>query len=131
MQDGEGEEHVVNLLPLWDNQNIRIREAFGREMMLDRTRPAKDHVIYVRSVDGSPPDPTFEKVMNYTLGDDPAEYHVRVHGGETPTMIRESLKRLHPDQFLGALRDAEAEFDDGDAVRDWFSCTGTSDWRVN
>jgi hypothetical protein len=28
----EGEAHVVSLLPIWENQVIRIREAFCREM---------------------------------------------------------------------------------------------------
>jgi hypothetical protein len=130
MQDGEGEEHVVNLLPFWENQIIRIREAFGREMMLDPAHPVKDEVIYVKSVDGSPPDPTFESVMSYTFGDDPTEFHARVHGGDTPARIREGLKRLHPDKNLGTMMLGDAEFENNDAVGEWFARTGTSDWRV-
>jgi hypothetical protein len=76
MKDGEGEEHVVNLLPLWENQIIRIREAFGREMVIDESFQAKGDVIYVESADGSPPDPTFERILKYTLGGDPTEYGV-------------------------------------------------------
>jgi hypothetical protein len=53
----EGEEHVVNLLLRWENQIIRVRGAFGREMI------PEDGVLFVKSVDGSPPDPFFERTM--------------------------------------------------------------------
>jgi hypothetical protein len=83
MQDGEGEENVVELLPFWDNQVIRIREAFGRKMAPDPVYPVKDVVIYVKSAAGSPPEPTFERMMSYPLGNDPKEYQFRIQG-ETP-----------------------------------------------
>jgi hypothetical protein len=35
LTDAEGEEHLVNLLPLWENQKLKIQEAFGREMVLN------------------------------------------------------------------------------------------------
>jgi hypothetical protein len=57
-------------------------------MTLDEDRPSQDDVIYVKSVDGAPPDPTFERIMTYTLGDDMTEYHFRVHGGDTAAQIR-------------------------------------------
>jgi hypothetical protein len=66
-----------------------VNEAFGREMVLDESRPPVNGRIFVKSADGSPPDPTFERVMRYTLGDDPTEYAVRVHGGDTAESIRE------------------------------------------
>jgi hypothetical protein len=78
----------VNLLPFWQNQIIRIREAFGREMIPDDSQPPEAGAIFVKSADGSPPDPTFERVMTYTFGDDPTEHYVRVHGGDTPAIIR-------------------------------------------
>jgi hypothetical protein len=54
LTDTEGEEHLVNLLPLWENQKHRIQEAFGREMVPDTSRQSKDDVIFVQSADGSP-----------------------------------------------------------------------------
>jgi hypothetical protein len=66
--DGEGEEHIVSLLPLWDNQRRKIAEAFGREMILDESRQSGNNVLFVKAADGSPPDPTFERVLTYTLG---------------------------------------------------------------
>jgi hypothetical protein len=55
----EGEEHPVSLLPCWENQALKIRWAFGREMVPDDSHPSKDGILYVKSADGSPPDPTF------------------------------------------------------------------------
>jgi hypothetical protein len=117
------------MLPFWENQVIKVRKAFGREIVPDPTHPGKDDVIYVKTVDGAPPDPTFERVMAYTLGDDPKEHQVRVHGGETPATIRDGSRRLHPVVCLGALKFEDAEMPEEDAVGDWFSRTGTSDWR--
>jgi hypothetical protein len=96
VQGDEGEEHDVNMLPNWQNQIIRVREAFGREMIPDDSHPAEDGVIFVKSANGSPPDPTSERVIRYTFGNDPMEYHVRIHGGDSPATIREGLKILHP-----------------------------------
>jgi hypothetical protein len=61
MTDDAGEEHIVSLLPRWENQAIKVRQAFGREMIPDEGRQSKDNVIYVKTADGSPPDPTFER----------------------------------------------------------------------
>jgi hypothetical protein len=88
-------------------------------------------VIFVKSVDGSPPDPTFERVMTYTFGNDPKEYRVRIHGGDSPAIIREGPKRLHPGKNLATMIFDNAEMDDGDPVGDWLSRTGTSHFRVN
>jgi tRNA/tmRNA/rRNA uracil-C5-methylase (TrmA/RlmC/RlmD family) len=52
--DDEGEEHLVSLLPLWENQHLRIQQAFGRKMILDESRPSKDNVLYVKAEYGSP-----------------------------------------------------------------------------
>jgi hypothetical protein len=130
MKGGE-EEHVVKLLPFWENQIIKIPEAFGREMIPDPAHPNKDDVIHVKTADGSIPDPTFERVMTWTLGDDPKEYQVRVHGGETPATIRDGLRRLRPGACVGALKFENAEMDEADAVGEWFSRSGTTDWRVS
>jgi hypothetical protein len=54
MTDAEGEEHVISLLPLWENQRLKIAEAFGREMVPDLSRQSKDNVILVKSADGAP-----------------------------------------------------------------------------
>jgi hypothetical protein len=96
VKGSEGEEHVVRMLPLWEDQIAQVRDAFGREMIPDDSQFAEDGVIFVKSVGGSTPDPEFERIMTYTFGDDPTEYHVRIHSGDTPTTIREGLKRLHP-----------------------------------
>jgi hypothetical protein len=92
----EGEEHVVNLLPLCENQIIRIREAFGRDMVLDETRQSNMDTIFLKSADSSPPDRTFERILKYTLGDDLTEHGVRIHKGNTTAQIREGIKKLHP-----------------------------------
>jgi hypothetical protein len=42
-------------------------------MVPDQSQPPKDGVIFVKSNDGSPPDPAFERIMCYTFGDDPTE----------------------------------------------------------
>jgi hypothetical protein len=55
--DGEGEEHIISLLPLWENQIFKVNQGFGREMIPDTSRPSKDDVICVKTADGSPPDP--------------------------------------------------------------------------
>jgi hypothetical protein len=65
-------------------------------MIPDDSQPAEDGVIFVKSTDGSPRDPEFERVMTYTFGDNPTEFGVRIRGGDTPTTIREGLKKLHP-----------------------------------
>jgi hypothetical protein len=54
MTADEGEEHTISLLPCWENQVLKIRLAFGREMIPDDSRQSKDDVIYVKSADGSP-----------------------------------------------------------------------------
>jgi hypothetical protein len=93
--NSEGEEHIVSLLPFWENQRVKISQAFGREMIPDDSRPSKDNVIYVKAPDGSPPDPTFERVLTYTLGEEATEYSVRVHNGETTRDVKSGLKSLH------------------------------------
>jgi hypothetical protein len=54
VQGSVGEEHVVSLLPHWENQIIRVREPFGREMIPDESQAAKDGVIFVKSANSSP-----------------------------------------------------------------------------
>jgi hypothetical protein len=130
LADGEGEEHVVSLLPLWENQRLRIAEAFGREMVQDTSRQSKDNVIFVKSADGSPPDPTFERVLAYTLGDDPAEFSVRVHKGETTRDIKAGLASLHKGLNPAKIIFEGSEMDDADAITDWATSTGTSPIRV-
>jgi hypothetical protein len=47
VQAGVGEEHEVKVLPMWEDQTIRVREAFGRDMIpeaqmaLPRTQNSK------------------------------------------------------------------------------------------
>jgi hypothetical protein len=87
--NGIGEEHEIRALPHWDNQVLIVRESFGRDMVLDDSRPESAGRIFVKSADGSPPDPTFARVMRYTLGDHPTEHAIRIHGGDTAETIRE------------------------------------------
>jgi hypothetical protein len=100
-------------------------------MIPDESQPAEDGVIFVKSADGSPPDPTFEKVMCCTFGDNPTEHHVRIHGGDTIAIIREGLKRLHPGKNPGKLVIEGGEMDDDDAVGERMSRTGKSRYVVN
>jgi hypothetical protein len=125
-----GEEHEIRALPHWSNQVLIVREAFGREMVLDESRPQAAGRIFVKSADGSPPDPTFARVMKYTLGDDPTEYSVRIHGEDTAESIREGLKRLHPGISPAKMMFEGAEINDADSVGDWMSVTGTSPFVV-
>jgi hypothetical protein len=92
----EGEEHLIELLPFWENQVFKIRQAFGREMVPDESHPSYDNVLFVKSADGSPPDPTFERIMAYTLGDGSEEFRVRVHKGQTTGEVKQATKALHP-----------------------------------
>jgi hypothetical protein len=66
--------------------------------------------------------------MKYTLGDDPTEYAVRIHGSDSPNSIREGLKRLHPGVSPDKMIFEDAEMTD--AVGDWWSTTGTSPFVV-
>jgi hypothetical protein len=52
--EDEGEEHVVSLLPLWENQRYKIAQAFGREMIPDQSRQSRDNILFVKAADGSP-----------------------------------------------------------------------------
>jgi hypothetical protein len=96
VQGDIGEEHEVKLLPHWENQQIRVRDAFGREMIPDEAHPVEDGVVCVKAADVSPPDSMYERVLSYTFGADPTEYKVRIRKDDTPESIREGLKRLHP-----------------------------------
>jgi hypothetical protein len=110
----EGEEHIVRVLPQCENQTIRVREALGREMIPDESQPPEDGVIFVKSADGSPPDPTFERDMCDTLGDDPTQYHIHIHRDDTPATITEGLKKLHPD-----VNPSTMLIDGGEVEDDW------------
>jgi hypothetical protein len=126
VQDAEAEEHEANMLPRWQNQIIRTREAFGREMIPDDSQSVEDGVGCVKSADGSLPDPTFEMVMYYTFGDDPMEHHARVHRDDTPAVIREGLKRMHPGKAPAEMLIDGTEVDDDWPMSEWMTRTGKS-----
>jgi hypothetical protein len=129
MTDDEGEEHLVSLVHFWENQRIKIMWAFGREMVPDESRQSKDNVIYVRSADGSPPDPLFERTLRYTLGDGSEEFSIRVRKGQTTREVREGLKKLHAGINPSKILFENAEMDDEDPVT-WVTSTGTSPIKV-
>jgi hypothetical protein len=128
--DDLGEEHLVSLLPLWENQRRKIEDAFGREMIPDESRQSKDNIVYVKSVDGSPPDPTFERLLKYTLGDGSEEFSTRICKGQTTREIKEGLKSLHAGINPAKIFFEGAEMDDSDPITDWATSTGTSPLRV-
>jgi hypothetical protein len=128
--DDMGEENEVSLLPLWENQHLRIEQAFGRKIILDESRPSKDDVLYVKSADGSPPDPTFERLMIYTLGEESTEHRVRVHKDETTKDVKANLARQHAGIQTEKIIFEGSEMDDADPVNDWATTTGTSPLRV-
>jgi hypothetical protein len=99
-------------------------------MILDDSHTSKDNVIYVKSADGSPPDPTFERTLTYTLGNDSAEFSVRVHKGETTMDVKSGLERLHAGVHPAKILFEGSEMDDADPVNDWATTTGTSPIRV-
>jgi hypothetical protein len=112
------------MLPGWQNQIIRVREAFGREMIQDESQPEEEGVIFVKSADESPRDQTYERIMCHTFGDDPTEYRVRMHGGDTTATIREGLKRLHPGKNPEVMTFESGVTDDDAQMSDWLSTTG-------
>jgi hypothetical protein len=130
MTEDEGEEHLVSLLPCWENQVLKIRLAFGREMIPDDSRPSKDDAIYVKSADGSPPDPTFDRIMVYTLGSDSSEFQIRVHKGTTTQEVKSEIARIHPGCRPEQILFEGSAMTDEDPVTDWATVTGTSPLRV-
>jgi hypothetical protein len=128
--DDAGEEHTISLLPLWENQVLRVRQAFGRDMIPDDSRAPKDGVLYVKAADGSPPDPTFDRIMSYTLGEESTEHQIRVHKGTTTLEVKAELSRLHsglnPDEILFE----GSAMADEDPVNEWATTTGTSPLKV-
>jgi hypothetical protein len=125
-----GEEHTIPLLPLWENQVLRIRQAFGRDMIPDESHPPKDGVLYVKAADDSPPDPTFDRLMTYTLGTDPTEHSIRVHKGTTTAEVKDELTRLHAGLNPEAIMFEGSAMTDEDPVTDWATTTGTSPLKV-
>jgi hypothetical protein len=128
--DDAGEEHLVDLLPAWHAQMFEINQAFGREMIPDTSEPAENNVVFVKSKDGAPPDPQFERLMKYTLGDGSEEFSVRVKNGQTTRDLKEGLKGLHPGINPAALLWEGSALDDADAVNEWTTTTGTSPLRI-
>jgi hypothetical protein len=131
MTDDTGEEHLVSLCPLWENQRYAVAQAFGREMILDETRQSSNNVLYVKSADGSPPDPTFERIMTYTLGDETNEYSVRIHKGQTMGDVKTGLAALHKGIIPAKLWYEDAELNEADPITDWASITGTSPLKIH
>jgi hypothetical protein len=126
----EGEEHLIELLPFWENQVFKVRQAFGREMVLDESRPSKDNVLFVKSADGSPPDPTFERVLACTLGECADEFRVRVSKGQTTNEVKQAIKALHPGVNPSKILFEGSEMTEEDPVTEWATTTGTSLLRV-
>jgi hypothetical protein len=124
--DEAGEEHLVDLLPAWQSQMFKINQAFGREMIPDDLKPSKDNVVFVKSKDGQPPDPQFERLLKYTLGDESEVFSVRVKKGQTTRDLKEALKTLHPGINPAQILLEGSAMDDSDAVNEWASITGTS-----
>jgi hypothetical protein len=87
-------------------------------------------VVYVKSKDGLPPDPQFERLLKYTLGDGSEEFSVRVKKGQTTRDVKEGLKALHAGINPAAIMWEGSAMDDADAVNEWMSVTGTSPLKV-
>jgi hypothetical protein len=121
-----GEEHLVDLLPAWQSQMFKINQTFGREMIPDDSKPSKDNVVFVKSKDGQPPDPQFERLMTYTLGDGSEEFSVRVKKGQTTRELKEALKTLHPGINPAQILFEGSAMDDSDAINEWATVTGIS-----
>jgi hypothetical protein len=128
--DDMGEGHLVDLLPQWENQVHKVRQAFGREMVPDISRQSKDNIIYVKSKDGSPPNPTFERTMKYTLGDGSEEFSVRIHKGQTTQEVMTGLRSLHAGINPSKILFNGSEMANEDPITDWATETGTSPLKV-
>jgi hypothetical protein len=124
--DSEGEEHIISLLPYWENRVFKVNRASGREMIPDTSRPSVNNILYVKSADGSPPDPTFERLMKYTLGDGSEEFSVRVRKGQTTRDVKDELKSLHAGIQPEKILFEGSEMADEDPVNDWATTTRRS-----
>jgi hypothetical protein len=102
----------------------------SREMIPDGSRPLKDGVIWVKSSDGGAHDPTFDRVLSYTIEGNPTEFKTRTFKGDTAESVRASIQGSHPEAGLGLLTFEGADFDDSDPLGEWASRTGTTDLRV-
>jgi hypothetical protein len=99
-------------------------------MVPDTSRPSKDNVVYVKAADGSPPDPTFERLMKYTLGEGSEEFSVRIQKGQTTRNVMEGLKTLHAGINPSKIVFEGSAMADEDPVTDWATETGTSPLKV-
>jgi hypothetical protein len=126
-----GEEHELSLYEDWELQKMRIGLALGRPMIPDDSQPAEDGVISVKSSDGSPPDPTFDRVMDHPVGAKPEIHRVRVHSEDTPESIRAQIPDRHPDVRLTEMLIGGAIVDDNWQMGAWLTRTGESHIEVN
>jgi hypothetical protein len=66
----------------------------------------------------------------YILGDETAEFCVRVHKGKTTNEVNEGLRRIHAGIDPAKILFEGSEMADEDPVTDWATATGTSPLRV-
>jgi hypothetical protein len=123
-----GEEHLVDLLPHWQVQMLKINQAFRRKMIPDDSKQSKNNVAYVKAEDGAPRDPLFERLMKSTLGDGSEEFSVRIKKGQTTRDVKEGLKYLHAGINPSKLMWEGSEMDD--AVTEWATTTGSAPLKV-
>jgi hypothetical protein len=59
-------EHQLPM-PRWEDEKPRIAMAFGRKTIADASHAPKIGYAWVHTLDGSPPDPNFERMMACTM----------------------------------------------------------------
>jgi hypothetical protein len=126
-----GEEHLIDLFPQWENQVHENRYGLGREMIPDDSKQSTGDIIYVKEADGSPPDPQFERIMKYTLGENSEEYDIRVKKDQTTRDVKERIKSLHAGINPAKILFEGSAMDDAYPVNEWATTTGTSPSRVS
>jgi hypothetical protein len=58
---------------------------------MERDGVPEGDIIHVKPMDGSPPDPDFDTMIVYTIGDDPTEFG---YGSHTETIQGRSEREL-------------------------------------
>jgi hypothetical protein len=94
-------------------------------MVPDTDHSRQDGYVFVKFADGSPPDPTFLRVMSCHSGDGSQECQIRMVKGETTRYVRGRVQTLHPGRVICDLMFENAELDEDESMVDCISRPGS------